>query len=681
MPSSYTVNLGIEKIATGEQSGTWGDTTNVNFDIIDQAVNGAASVTLASAGSSGSPNTLAITDGATSDGRNKFIEFTDGGDLGATAYVQLTPNDAEKIVFIRNSLSGSRSVILFQGTYNAARDVEVPAGVDMIVKFQGGGTVSTVQNVMQRLQTEALDVKGNITVTGTVDGRDVATDGTKLDTVETNADVTDTANVTAAGALMDSELTDIAAVKALNQGVSTTDSPTFAGLTVDTNTLYVDSTNNRVGVGTTSPAQDLHIADSFPVIRLEDTDGTDQYSDIIHSGGNINIDARNGASNGEIRFRGMGGGSTTVYGRFDTSGNFGIGTASPSAELDVAGTGLFSGRLGIGTDLGANPSGADPDADNLVIDAGGADAGITIDTGTTSKGSLFFADGATGDNLKRGQIVYDHNGDYMAFATNASEAVRINSSGNVGIGTTSPSDELVVVGTARIGTGSSTADMKLEGNATPAISVGGSTNAAIISTFGTGGSSGHVGIEVTSNDNNDGFYIATDSDQDGTVDTLAMKINADGDVGLGTSSPDGKLDVRGTVFFPNVNTTALAGTARISPTTGEVLRNTSSIRYKTDVEDASDTISEAVVYGSRPVWYRSLAEADPSEWSFWGFIAEELHEVDPRLVDYAEDENGDLIPDGVQYDRFVVHLVNVAQQQKARIDDLEARLAALEAKL
>ena len=38
MPSTYTVNLGIEKPATGEQSGTWGDTTNVNFDILDQAI-------------------------------------------------------------------------------------------------------------------------------------------------------------------------------------------------------------------------------------------------------------------------------------------------------------------------------------------------------------------------------------------------------------------------------------------------------------------------------------------------------------------------------------------------------------------------------------------------------------------------------------------------------------------
>jgi trimeric autotransporter adhesin len=68
---------------------------------------------------------------------------------------------------------------------------------------------------------------GALTTNSTIDGRNVSTDGAKLDTVETNADITDTANVTSAGALMDSELTAIASIKALNQGVATTDDPTF----------------------------------------------------------------------------------------------------------------------------------------------------------------------------------------------------------------------------------------------------------------------------------------------------------------------------------------------------------------------------------------------------------------------------------------------------------------------
>ena len=64
--------------------------------------------------------------------------------------------------------------------------------------------------------TGNLNITGNIALSGTVDGRDVAADGTKLDGIEASADVTDTANVTSAGALMDSEVTNLAQVKAFD---------------------------------------------------------------------------------------------------------------------------------------------------------------------------------------------------------------------------------------------------------------------------------------------------------------------------------------------------------------------------------------------------------------------------------------------------------------------------------
>ena len=81
----------------------------------------------------------------------------------------------------------------------------------------------------------ATSVTGNLTFTGsqTVDGRDVSVDGTKLDTIETNADVTDTTNVTAAGALMDSEVTNLAQVKAFDSS----DYATAAQGTLATNAL------------------------------------------------------------------------------------------------------------------------------------------------------------------------------------------------------------------------------------------------------------------------------------------------------------------------------------------------------------------------------------------------------------------------------------------------------------
>ena len=171
MPSTYTTNNGIEKIGTGEQSGTWGDTTNLNFDILDQALDGLVTITATDTGSSGSPNTLPITDGTLSDGRNRLIIITDGGDLGGSVFYQLTPADAEKIVFLRNSLSGSRDLILFQGTYNAARDLIVPAGKDVIIKFSGGGTSNAVvAPVFADLSLDAATIASADINGGTIDG-------------------------------------------------------------------------------------------------------------------------------------------------------------------------------------------------------------------------------------------------------------------------------------------------------------------------------------------------------------------------------------------------------------------------------------------------------------------------------------------------------------------------------
>ena len=175
MPSTYTLNNGIELIATGEQSGTWGDRTNVNLGLIDTALDGQVTITLAAAGTSGSPNTLPISDGSASDGRNRLIIFTDGGDLGATAFVQLTPNDAEKIVYIRNNLTGGRAITLFQGTYNASNDYEVPAGTTAVVFFNGGGTGAVAANVFNNAFFDSLRL-GGVSVTAILDEDNMASD-------------------------------------------------------------------------------------------------------------------------------------------------------------------------------------------------------------------------------------------------------------------------------------------------------------------------------------------------------------------------------------------------------------------------------------------------------------------------------------------------------------------------
>ena len=62
--ATYTTNSGIKKIATGDESGTWGTSTNTNFDIIDRISAGVGDITL-----SGTTHTLTTSDGSASDGQ------------------------------------------------------------------------------------------------------------------------------------------------------------------------------------------------------------------------------------------------------------------------------------------------------------------------------------------------------------------------------------------------------------------------------------------------------------------------------------------------------------------------------------------------------------------------------------------------------------------------------------
>lgn len=164
-----------------------------------------------------------------------------------------------------------------------------------------GGTgvdiTGTTISIGQSVETTDNVTFNNISVTGTVDGRDVAADGVKLDTIETNADVTDFTNVQAAGALMDSELANIDAVKDLNQGVSTTDSPIFVDTTLtgtlkgpsnfvidpsvhgdDTGTVIIAGNLTVRGLTTSVNSTEVNIGDSVILLNANETGTPTQNS-------------------------------------------------------------------------------------------------------------------------------------------------------------------------------------------------------------------------------------------------------------------------------------------------------------------------------------------------------------------------------------------------------------------
>jgi hypothetical protein len=167
MPSSFTTSLGIEKPATGEQTGIWGNTSNLNVELIEQAITGSISLVLPATGTSGAPNALVMNQGGLSNARNLFIDVTDAGDLGGDVFVRMDPNTIRKVGYFKNSLSASRKLILFQGTYDSGRDLEVLNGQCALVLFSGSGATSTAINLLSGFTLPSLTVLGAASLNGT----------------------------------------------------------------------------------------------------------------------------------------------------------------------------------------------------------------------------------------------------------------------------------------------------------------------------------------------------------------------------------------------------------------------------------------------------------------------------------------------------------------------------------
>lgn len=170
MASTYTANSGIEKPGSGEQSGTWGSTTNTNFDIIDRVLNGVGSITL-----SGTTHTLSTSDGSLSDGHYKVLILT--GSPSGTNTVTISPNDQDKLYLVNNTTS--QSVIFTQGS---GGNVTIAAGAASWIYADGAGAGAQVRQLPSdvvgdtspqlggNLDLNSNDITGtgNINTTGTL---------------------------------------------------------------------------------------------------------------------------------------------------------------------------------------------------------------------------------------------------------------------------------------------------------------------------------------------------------------------------------------------------------------------------------------------------------------------------------------------------------------------------------
>jgi len=315
------------------------------------------------------------------------------------------------------------------------------------------------------------------------------------------------------------------------------------GLNFDSNTLVIDATNNRVGVGTASPVSALHVSYDASGIAPRIAGTTSGRLDLE--------DLAVADSSRPFQYLQSDDGSL-IFGNANRSGT---NTTSSVERMRIT----SAGNVGIGTSSPASYS-----ANNLVVFGSGS-SGITIASGASNAGNLFFADGTTGNEAFRGYIQYNHSTDVMGLGTAGDTRVLINASGNLGLGVT-PS------------------------------AWSGYTAAQIINSSFYGKSDNTVagvGLNYYNNGTNDIYrvtYNASKYEQAGgqhrwfnapsgtagnaITFTQAMTLDASGNLGVGTTSPQARLDVRTSGSASNIfvtsdiSTSALASRISLGNSTG-----------------------------------------------------------------------------------------------------------------
>lgn len=129
--ATYVNDLRLKEIATGDESGTWGTSTNTNLELVAEAFSfGTEAIT-----TNADTHTTTIADGATDPGRSIYLQYT--GTLDSTCTITIGPNTVSKLWFIENATSGSQDIIIKQGS---GATVTVPNGNVKAIYSDGAGS-------------------------------------------------------------------------------------------------------------------------------------------------------------------------------------------------------------------------------------------------------------------------------------------------------------------------------------------------------------------------------------------------------------------------------------------------------------------------------------------------------------------------------------------------------------
>ena len=154
--ATYVNNLRLKEIATGDESGTWGASTNTNLELIGEALGfGTEGIT-----TNADTHSTTIADGSADEGRAMYIKYT--GTLDSACTITIGPNTLKRVHMIENATSGSQNIIISQGS---GANVTIPPGDVKVVYLDGAGSGAAVVDAFASLNVVDLKVQDDLSLT------------------------------------------------------------------------------------------------------------------------------------------------------------------------------------------------------------------------------------------------------------------------------------------------------------------------------------------------------------------------------------------------------------------------------------------------------------------------------------------------------------------------------------
>jgi hypothetical protein len=581
--ATYVNDLRLKEISTGDESGTWGTSTNTNLELIGEALGYATQQVFGSDADA----TTTIADGASDPARAMYFKITSAGSLTATRTCTIAPNTVSRVMFIENATSGSQSIAISQGS---GASVTIAAGKTAVVYLDGAGATAAVVDAMSGVDPGVTDTLTEVLVAGNTSG------GTNIELSTTDkvqfrdADIYLNSSVDGQLDIVADTEIQIAATTIDVNGTLAFDSLKGTGATTVTNILdednmasdsataiatqqsikaYVDSQvgsfdtlaevlaqGNTTG-GTdlaVSTGDDITFADSSKAIFGAGSDlqiyhdgGTSVIADVgtgflaLRGDGNVTLQNAAGTENKLVA---SSDGAVTIY--YDNAAKL----ATTATGIDVTGTVTADGLTVDGDTQVNSASAAASGTRSIQFYRDSVERGaVRFDYSASAMelqadGSFFVSTGGEGTSLLIDGSTRDIN--FYDTAGTTAKMVWDASAESLGIGTSSPNRVLHVEGTAST-FGDTRSVLQLSDDTAMAAGVGGGLIFTGKATTGQGDSNTTFaaiqGLKENGTSTNTAGAMLFSTRTSGFDPAERMRITSAGLLGLGTSAPNTKLSV------------------------------------------------------------------------------------------------------------------------------------------